>query len=159
LSGKSIDVIKELYLNTKEYPTAKVDIRGLLIKDKKILLVREMNDGKWSLPGGWADVDYSPKEVIIKEFKEETGIDIIPERLLAVFDKIKHPHPPEQFYVYKMVFHCIPISTEINKGFDMLDVQYFDADQLPELSENRILASQIRFLYERIIKGSAVYVD
>src|SRR6478609_11020671 len=79
LSGVEMNIIKDLLPDAKEYPTAKVDIRGILIEDRRVLLVREMNDGKWSLPGGWADIGYSPKEVIIKEFKEETGIDIFPE--------------------------------------------------------------------------------
>ena len=159
LSGVEINSIKELLLDTKEYPTAKVDIRGILIEDRRILLVREMNDGRWSLPGGWADIGYSPKEVMIKEFKEETGIDIIPERLLAIFDKKKHPHPPQPFYVYKLVFHCKSLSSDIKKGFDMLDVQFFDIDHLPELSENRILKSQIQLLYKSIVEGSPVYID
>jgi ADP-ribose pyrophosphatase YjhB (NUDIX family) len=144
-----------------DYPTAKVDIRGIAIsEDNKILLVKESVDGKWSLPGGWADVGYSPKETIIKEFKEETGLDIIPERLLAVFDKKMHPHPPQPFYVYKMVFFCKRVSTEIIKGFDVLDVAYFDADSLPALSEDRILESQIKLLFKKIISGEKeVYVD
>jgi hypothetical protein len=90
---------------SKDYPTAKVDIRGLLLSpDNKILLVKEIADGRWSLPGGWGDVGFSPKEIVIKEFKEETGVDVVPERLLAVFDKKMHPHPPQPFYVYKLVF-------------------------------------------------------
>jgi len=159
LSGVEMNIIKDLLPDAKEYPTAKVDIRGILIEDRRVLLVREMNDGKWSLPGGWADIGYSPKEVIIKEFKEETGIDIFPERLLAIFDKRKHPHPPQQFYVYKLVFHCTSLSSDIKKGFDMVDVQFFDIDHLPPLSENRILESQIHTLYSSILVGSTVYVD
>jgi ADP-ribose pyrophosphatase YjhB (NUDIX family) len=72
-----------------------------------------MNDGKWSLPGGWADVGYTPKEVIIKEFKEETGIDIIPERLLAVFDKRKHPHPPRTIL---RVQNGFPLHSNFNRN-------------------------------------------
>ncbi len=134
-----------------DYPTAKVDIRGLVLSpDKKVLLVKEIIDIKWSLPGGWADVGNSPKEVITKEFKEEAGLDIIVQKLLAVFDKRKHLHPPQPFYVYKMVFYCEAITSQINKGFDVSDVQYFDIDNLPELSEDRILKSQIELLYNKI---------
>jgi ADP-ribose pyrophosphatase YjhB (NUDIX family) len=155
------ETIKILFPQAKDYPTAKIDIRGLLLsEDNKILLARESADGKWSLPGGWGDVGYSPKEVIIKEFQEETGLDIVPERLLAVFDKKMHPHPPQPFYVYKMVFYCKAVSTELNKGFDVLDVQYFDIDQLPELSEDRILKSQVELLYQKIVSGDLrVWVD
>ena len=161
VSGYGDETINILFPQAADYPTAKVDVRGILLSpDNKILLARESTDGKWSLPGGWGDIGYSPKEVIIKEFQEETGLDIIPERLLAVFDKKMHPHPAQPFYVYKMVFYCKALSFNLNKGFDVLDVQYFDIDQLPELSEDRILKSQIELLYQNILSGNiAVYVD
>jgi len=159
--GLPLEDLKFTFPMVKDYPTAKVDIRGLAVSDDhKILLVKESIDGKWSLPGGWADVGHSPKETIVKEFKEETGLDVAPERLLAVFDKKMHPHPPQPFYVYKMVFYCKQISTQITKGFDVLDVNYFSVDDLPELSEDRILESQIKIAASKIFAGEVdVYVD
>ena len=160
LTGKKIELLKHLYSNAQEYPTAKVDIRGVLLLNGKILLVKESADGKWSLPGGWADIGYSPREVIIKEFKEETGLDVVPEKLLAVFDKKMHAHPPQLFYVYKFVFLCTAVSTEIKKGFDILNVDYFDINNLPELSEDRILASQLQLLYKKIVEHDTMtYCD
>jgi ADP-ribose pyrophosphatase YjhB (NUDIX family) len=161
LSGEEIETLKDSFLIVKEYPTAKVDIRGLLLSaDKKVLLVRESSDNKWSLPGGWADVGHSPKEVIRKEFKEETGIDIIPNRLVAVFDKKMHPHPTQLAYVYKMVFYCEATSHQIKNGFDVLDVQYFNIDKLPLLSEDRILKSQIELVYKKVLLSDLeAYVD
>lgn len=161
VSGQSIEALKESFPLLKDYPTPKVDIRGLVLSfDKKILLVKESADNKWSLPGGWADVGYSPKEVIVKEFKEETGLDVIPESLLAVFDKRMHAHPPQPFYIYKMVFYCKAISSELVKGFDILDVGYFDISNLPELSEERILKSQIELLYKKVIESDGeAYFD
>ena len=161
LTGQDVDSIKNIFLPVADYPTAKVDIRGLLLNaDNKILLAKESADHKWSLPGGWADVGFTPKEIITKEFKEETGLDIIPERLLAVFDKKMHPHPPQPFYVYKLVFYCKALSATITKGFDVLDVQFFDMNQLPELSEDRILKSQVELLYHKAITNdTTVYVD
>ncbi len=161
VSGLSMKDLKFMLPEVKDYPTAKVDIRGLVIShDNKILLIQESVDGKWSLPGGWGDIGYSPKETIIKEFKEEAGLDVTADRLLAVFDKKMHPHPPQPFYVYKMVFYCKIISAEITKGFDVLDVQYFSIENLPELSEDRILKSQVELLYNKVITGNKdVYVD
>ncbi|MEZ2336522.1 NUDIX hydrolase N-terminal domain-containing protein [Mucilaginibacter sp. RCC_168] len=161
VSGYGEEKIGILFPQATDYPTAKVDVRGILLSpDNKILLARESTDGKWSLPGGWGDIGYSPKEVIVKEFQEETGLDVVPERLLAVFDKKMHAHPPQPLYVYKMVFYCKALSFTLNKGFDVLDVQYFGIDQLPELSEDRILKSQIEMLYQNILSGNmAVYVD
>jgi len=161
VTGWGMDEIKFNFAMPHDYPTVKVDVRGILLNaDGKILLAKERADGRWSLPGGWADVGYSAKEVIVKEFEEETGLTVVADRLLAVFDKKMHPHPPQPFYVYKMVFYCKAVSTAVNKGFDMLDVEYFDIDNLPELSEDRILKSQIELLYQKIISGDlAAAVD
>ncbi|SDF60656.1 ADP-ribose pyrophosphatase YjhB, NUDIX family [Mucilaginibacter pineti] len=154
VTGWGADAIKFNFPIAADYPTAKVDVRGIVLSaDNKVLLAKESADGRWSLPGGWADVGYSPSEVIIKEFQEETGLDVVPETLLAVFDKKMHPHPAQPWYVYKMIFHCRAASLILNKGFDVLDVQYFDVDNLPEISEDRILKSQIITLCQKIIAG------
>lgn len=152
VSGQSIEALKESFPTPADYPTAKVDIRGLVLSgEKKVLLVKEGTDGRWSLPGGWADVGQSPSEVIVKEFREETGLDVVPRALLAVFDKRMHPHPPQPFYIYKMAFYCEALSSETTPGHDTLDVQYFDIDNLPPLSEDRILKSQVELLYRKVL--------
>jgi len=161
VSGQDIETLKLSFPAATDYPTAKVDIRGLVLStDNKILLVKESLDGKWSLPGGWADIGCSPQETVIKEFKEETGLDVTAKALLAVFDKRLHAHPPQPFYVYKMVFYCEPTSFELAKGFDVLDVQYFAIDSLPALSEDRILKSQIELVYQKVMSSDfQAYVD
>lgn len=161
VSGHSVENLKVNFPLVKDYPTAKVDIRGIVLNaDKKILMVKESSDKQWSLPGGWADIGHSPSETIVKECKEETGLDVKPNKLLAVFDKRKHAHPPDHLYAYKMVFYCEAISTEITKGFDVLDVGYFDISNLPELSEARILKSQVEMLYKKILeKDFETYFD
>jgi ADP-ribose pyrophosphatase YjhB (NUDIX family) len=160
-SSNSVEELNELLPIASEYPTAKVDIRGLVLDaDNKILLVKESTDSRWSLPGGWADVGYSPKETIIKEIKEETGLDAEVMQLLAVFDKNKHDHPPEPHYVFKMVFYCKGLSTNLQKGFDVLDIGYFDIDDLPELSTNRILKTQLELVYNKVLLGEIEpYID
>lgn len=162
LIAQPIDTIKNFYAPNKDYPTPKVDVRGLLLNEKgEILLCREMADGKWTLPGGWADIGFSPAQVIEKEFKEETGLSVSATRLLAVFDKRCHPHPPQAFYVYKFALLCVlkgPL--QLQKGFDILDVAFFPVDQLPELSTDRILSSQIELLYKKAVNGDvAAYFD
>lgn len=159
--NQPIEKLKEALPLSIDYPTAKVDIRCFILsEDKKVLLVRESLDGKWSLPDGWADVGYSPKEVAEKECREEIGLDVEVKRLLAVLDKKMHPHPPEPYYVYKLVFHCAAISFSIVQGFDMLDVQYFDINDLPPLSENRILKSQIELVYKKVLLSDFItYCD
>ncbi len=149
ISENSMEKLCSFYLPAKEYPTPKVDIRGVLLNEQgQILMVEEKLDpGKWSIPGGWADIGFTPSEVIKKEMKEETGLDVEVERVLAVYDKKCHPHPQEAFYTYKIVFLCRKISGELRNTFDIDDVKFFDIDNLPPLSEARIVKSQIEQLY------------
>ena len=149
ISENSMEELCSFYLPAKEYPTPKVDIRGVLLNEQgQILMVEEKLDpGKWSIPGGWADIGFTPSEVIKKEMKEETGLDVEVERVLAVYDKKCHPHPQEAFYTYKIVFLCRKISGELRNTFDIDDVKFFDIDNLPPLSEARIVKLQIEQLY------------
>lgn len=160
-SSETVPELSERLPIAKDYPTVKVDIRGLILNDAhQLLLVKESTDSRWSLPGGWADVGFSAKETIIKEIKEETGLDAEVNQLLAVFDKHKHDHPPEPHYVFKMVFSCTAISTDLQKGFDLLDIGYFDIADLPELSTNRILKTQLELVYAKVLnKDFETYFD
>ena len=105
-SSMNMEKVHELFRLEKGYLTPKVDVRGVIFRDDEILLVRELLDGKWSLPGGWADVGYSPSEMVVKEVREEAGLNVKATRLLAVLDKRCHPHPPDIYYVYKLFFLC-----------------------------------------------------
>ncbi|MCW4467807.1 NUDIX hydrolase [Flavobacterium sp. MFBS3-15] len=151
VSGNDEETIKALFLPVTEYPTVKTDVRALVLSEdkKKVLLARESVDGKWTLPGGWADIGETPKEATEKEVREETGLIVEAKKLLAVFDKRKHPHPPQPYYIYKLVFYCEVVSGELQSGFDMLDAGFFDIDMLPELSQDRILESQIKLLHRK----------
>jgi len=162
VSGNDKENLKTMFAPVTDYPTVKTDVRALVLSEDKqqLLLVRESADGKWSLPGGWADVGRSPKEVAVKEVKEETGLDVNPVALMAVFDKRKHPHPPQPFYVYKIVIYCEATSSDILKGFDVLDAAWHEVDNLPELSEDRILQSQIKLVYDKVINNDfTAYFD
>jgi ADP-ribose pyrophosphatase YjhB (NUDIX family) len=158
LTDTPLSILNNFYIKEQDYPTPKVDVRAFILNEKKeILLVREQADGFWSLPGGWADIGFTASEVVVKEVKEETGLVVEATQLLAVFDKKCHPHPPQGFYVYKMVFLCKNLHIndlyEFNKGFDVLDVGFFSVENLPPLSENRILGLQINMLFEHVERG------
>ncbi len=149
VSGDPPEKITNYFSTNKEYITPKTDIRAVIFNaEKEILLVREKADGKWSLPGGWADIGFSPKEIAVKEALEETGFHVKPVKLLAVLDKRCHPHPPQPDYVYKIFIRCEIISGEKTKAFDILDVSFFSQNELPELSENRVLPAQINLMFE-----------
>lgn len=90
-----VDQIRDLFASETGYATPKVDVRGVVFQDNKILMVKEKIDGAWALPGGWADIGLSPKEVVVKEVREESGYEVQAVRLLGVYDKKFHDHPPE----------------------------------------------------------------
>jgi ADP-ribose pyrophosphatase YjhB (NUDIX family) len=148
LSGEPVELIQKLFASETGYQTPKVDVRGVVFKDNRILMVREKIDGCWSLPGGWADIGYSAKEVVVKEVREEAGIEVKPVRLLAVWDKKLHPHPQSPYYTYKMFIRCEIVSGEIARGMETLDVRFFNENELPELSLERNTQSQIDTMFE-----------
>ncbi|WP_040950861.1 NUDIX hydrolase [Gorillibacterium massiliense] len=134
------------------YATPKVDIRGVVFRDGKILMVREKADGSWALPGGWADIGLSPSEIAVKEVKEESGFDVVPLRLLAVLDKKFHNHPPEPYHVYKMFIRCEIVGGEALAGTETSAVGFFDLNQLPPLSLERNTPEQIGLMFSFLDK-------
>ena len=136
----------------KEYITPKTDIRAVVFNGQnEILLVKEKADGKWSLPGGWADIGQSPTEAAVKEVMEETGFTVQPVKLLAVLDKRCHPHPPQLDYVYKMFIQCEIAGGEYATAFDILEIGFFKQDAIPELSTDRVLPSQIDLMFDYLM--------
>ncbi|GGH23161.1 NUDIX hydrolase [Paenibacillus segetis] len=140
--------IKLSFANETGYATPKVDVRGVVFNNNKILMVREKIDGAWSLPGGWADIGYSPSEIAVKEIKEESGYDVIPVRLLAVLDKKFHHHPPEPYHVYKIFIECKIVGGEATTSLETSAVDFFDEQHLPELSLERNTPQQIITMFE-----------
>ncbi|MEO9512352.1 MAG: NUDIX hydrolase [Flavobacteriaceae bacterium] len=149
MADSPMEVLQDFFMPVKDYPTPKVDVRGFVLNDKnEILMAKESVDGKWTIPGGWADIGNTPSEIAIKEIEEETGIKTKVVRLLAVYDKQVHPHPPEPYYIYKLIFLCRMVGGELKAGFDMLGADFFPLDNLPELSKDRILESQLKHLFQ-----------
>lgn len=161
LGNKPLEVLQDFFMPTVDYPTVKVDVRGFVLNDKdEILMAKEGVDGKWSIPGGWADIGNTPSTVAVREIEEETGIKTKAVRFLGVYDKQVHQHPPEPFYIYKLFFQCEIIGGELKAGFDMLDAGFFPLDKLPELSEQRILESQLKDFFKMVkSKVSKTYFD
>jgi ADP-ribose pyrophosphatase YjhB (NUDIX family) len=140
----SKEKIRELFSYEKGYVTPRVDVRGALVVHHKILLVKERSDGLWSLPGGWADVNESPSEAAVREMKEESGFDVRVVKLIALYDKQKHPHPIQLPHTYKVFFLCEAISDqEFRAGMETTDLGFFHYENLPGLSLNRVTPEQI----------------
>jgi ADP-ribose pyrophosphatase YjhB (NUDIX family) len=126
------------------YATPKVDVRGVVLKDGQLLLVRESSDGLWTLPGGWADVNNSPSEAVVREIREESGFETRAVRLIALFDRSKHPHePPFPFHVYKLFIACELLGGSAQTSAETSEVGFFDPDRLPPLSIARVTPDQI----------------
>lgn len=147
-TGMKIEKIKDLFCNETGYQTPKVDIRSVVFKDNKILMVREKLDGAWALPGGWADIGLTPGEIAAKETKEEAGLDVKPIKLLAVFDKKCHLHPPSPYHVYKLFIMCEIIGGTMEAGMETSAVGFFEINKLPELSVERNTEAQIIAMFE-----------
>ncbi len=123
-TGVNKEVVKNLFTNDTGYATPKVDIRAVVFKDRKILMVKEKSDSAWALPGGWGDIGFSPSEVAIKEVEEEAGLDVKAIKLIGVFDMKCHPHPPSAYHIYKIFIQCEIIGGEPKAGLETSDVQF-----------------------------------
>jgi ADP-ribose pyrophosphatase YjhB (NUDIX family) len=97
-------MIVDLFKGDVGYATPKVDVRAAVFDHDRLLLVREREDGGWSLPGGWADIGSSPSDNVIREVREESGYESEVLKLAAVYDRARHGHPPIPFYAYKLFF-------------------------------------------------------
>ena len=124
------------------YITPKVDVRGAVFRDDKILLVREAVDGLWTLPGGWADVGDSPSRAVEREIYEESGYQAKAVKLLALEDR-KRRHPPSLFEVYKVFFLCTLTGGAAKTSIETTAVDWFAEGKLPGLSPGRVTAGQI----------------
>lgn len=143
----SIDKVKDLFCNEFGYQTPKLDTRAAIFKDNKILLVKESN-GKWSMPGGWVDVDLSVKESAIKEVWEEAGLKVTADKMIAIQDREKHNLPVYAYKICKVFVQCTVIEGNFQKNIETTDSGYFGLEELPELSEEKNTVAQIKMCFD-----------
>jgi ADP-ribose pyrophosphatase YjhB (NUDIX family) len=142
---------KAFWAGEEGYATPKVDVRGGVFESDRVLLVRERADGRWTLPGGWVDVNDSPSEAVAREIFEESGIRARALKLAALVDKRRHPHPPGIHHIYKLFFLCERTGGVPAVSIETDAVQYFPVQALPELSTGRVLRPQIERLYQHLL--------
>jgi ADP-ribose pyrophosphatase YjhB (NUDIX family) len=140
--------IKNVFDQQSGYATPKVDVRGVVFKGNKILLVKEASDGLWTLPGGWVDVDEPPSEAVEREVHEESGFIVKARKLLAVLDRRRHGHPAYLFHIYRMYFLCDWIGGEPATSIETLGAEYFGEDEIPELSLARTTPEVLAILFQ-----------
>lgn len=142
-----IDKVKNLFCNETGYQTPKLDTRAAVFKDEKILLVRE-NNGKWSLPGGWVDVNVSVGENAVKEVKEESGLDVKTKKIIAVQDRNRHNLPIYAYGICKIFILCDLIGGQFKENIETTGFDYFTLDNLPPLAEEKNTSEQIKMCFE-----------
>lgn len=150
--------ISGLFTGETGFQTPKVDVRAVVLKEGKVLLARERCDSKFSLPGGFADINYSPAEVAVKEVREETGLNVTAERLLAVVDTDRHNFPPLEYHYYKIAILCNLTGGELSDSTETTDAGFFDFDRLPDLSEKRN-TKELFTLIRRQIESNSAWFD
>jgi ADP-ribose pyrophosphatase YjhB (NUDIX family) len=158
-SAEAARPFEALFAAQEGYATPKVDVRAAVFRDERILLVRERCDGRWTLPGGWADVGDSPAAAVEREVLEEAGYAVRAVKLAAVYDRNRHGHTPHLFHIWKLFFLCemagagsraLPQAAEPSKAsWSETDAaEFFPENALPPLSLGRVTALQIAHMFE-----------
>ncbi len=148
-AGTDISIVKDLFVAQAGYATPKVDVRAAVFNEQdNILLVREREDGCWTLPGGWADIGNSPSENVVREVLEESGYAVTVLKLAAVYDRARHGHPPIAFYTYKLFFMCQLTGGIAASGTETDSVEFFAEHELPQLSLTRVTSAQISHMFD-----------
>ncbi len=135
------ELLKEFSLNSG-YATVKVDVRGAVIREGRLLLVQEAADGKWAIPGGFADVGDGPADMVKREVWEESGLKVEVGKLIGVFDANRQGEL-RFHHAYKLLFLCKDLGGEPHAGDETIDAKFFDFDKIPELSPWRTNHYQI----------------
>ena len=143
-----IEKIKMDFASEIGYQTPKVETRAAIIKDNKILLVKEQLDGKWALPGGYQDVNVSIRENVIKEASEEAGAVVQPLKVVAVLDYNRHHHVNFPLGMVKIFVLCEYINHSFNENTETLGAEFYSLDDLPELSITRTTKKQLEMCFE-----------
>jgi ADP-ribose pyrophosphatase YjhB (NUDIX family) len=148
-SGGNYETILGILVEDKGYATPKVDVRGAAFVDGRVLLVREISDGKWTLPGGWADINQTAAECVVREIAEESGFVAKALKLAAVHDYQRSNRPSRHLdSIYKLFFICEIVGGEARTSDETSEVAFFARDALPPLSQGRTTAAQIERMFQ-----------
>ena len=149
-SGVSVGKVRELFCSETGYQTPKLDTRAAIFRDDKILLVRERRTGNWSLPGGWVDVNLSVTESAVKEVREEAGLEVSADLIIAVQDREKHNLPVYAWKICKVFVLCTVLGGEFRENTETTESAYFPLDALPPLSLEKNTPEQIAMCFDAV---------
>ena len=150
-SGGNASELLGLFEAEQGYATPKVDVRGAVFDEQnRVLLVRETADGgRWTLPGGWADVNQTASECVRREISEESGYDARVLKLALLHDRARQGHHPAgPFSIYKLFFLCALTGGSARGSLETSEVRFFAEHEIPpDLSESRTLPHQLGRLF------------
>lgn len=153
-TDRSVDQIQAFLQQEAGYPTPKVDVRAFIRRADQVLLVADAT-GHWALPGGFAEVGWTPKANVIKEVHEECGLDVTVSGLRAIYDTALRPDIPQAFQYYKLIFACEITAGSFEANSETVGMAWFSLKQLPPLSLKRTTPEQLKQLFAH----SELYVD
>lgn len=157
LSDSDLDTVERFFIPETGYATPKIDLRACVFRDNKVMLVKERSDNLWTLPGGWADQNESPHEGILREIKEESGFDAKIHSLYAVKDRDRNPYKPKYpVSIYKLFFVATVAGGSPQANLEVSEIDFFSEDDLPPLSEARVLAKDIHDGFQAFKNNSQV---
>jgi len=140
--------IEGLFAKQAGYATPKIDVRVAAFRDGRILLVRELSDNCWTLPGGWADVGEAPSVAAARETREESGFEVRITKLAALYDRDLHGHPYFAFHSYKAFFVGDVTSGSAKASIETSGAQFFEENNLPPLSLSRVTLAQVAHMFD-----------
>lgn len=136
------------------YATPKIDVRGAIVQDGKIMLVKEKQDGKWAMPGGWGDVGEIPSAMVAREVVEESGFEVKVIKVVGVYDANRDGRPLQFFHAYKIVFLCEITGGHARPSEETLAVDFFEFHNLPPLSSSRTNERHLADVLAHILDGN-----
>ena len=142
-----LEKVKDLFCNETGYQTPKLDTRAAIFQGEKILLVQE-NDLRWSLPGGWVDINVSVGENTVKEVREEAGLEVTAGLVIAIQDRNRHNQPLSAYGICKIFVLCSVLGGSFQPNLETVDSGYFPLDGLPELSTEKVTREQIKMCFD-----------
>jgi len=137
-----------LWSREQGYVTPKVEVRGAVFREGRVLLVREAADGRWTLPGGWADVNEAPSQAVAKEIEQESGLRARAVKLAALYDRSRHGHGESLHHSWKAFFLCEVTGGEARGSYETDAVGFFDPAGLPPMSLGRSTPRQVARMLE-----------
>jgi ADP-ribose pyrophosphatase YjhB (NUDIX family) len=143
------EIVFESFSMQAGYVTPKIDVRGAVVHNNKILLIQERMDGKWAMPGGWADLGNAPASVAEREVWEESGFRVKAEKVVAVVDA-NRIQPMEFYHAYKIIFLCRLLDGQPRTSHETLAVDFFDLNSLPPLSSYRTNENMLREVFTHV---------